>query len=109
MHKQKNPGSLTSLGGVNLSVLCGDKEGEGESSCTDEQTGRHCLYSSVSVILSSPVGPFTTCLACVTGTGWEFSQLQHNRKIRFHALAQRRLVFITEATAPALLRLVIEM
>lgn len=46
----------------------------------------HGLYTSVSVILSSPVGPFTTCLACATGADWEFSQLQHKEKIRFRAL-----------------------
>lgn len=65
-------------------------------------------FSAVSVILSNPVGPFTTCLECVTGADWEFSHLQHNRKIRFRVLAQRRLVFIAEAIAPALLMIVIE-
>lgn len=66
-------------------------------------------FSAVSVILGSPVGPFPTCLARVTGADWEFSQLQHNSKIRFPALAGGRLVFNHRCDSTGAANVVIEM
>lgn len=89
---------LGHFSGSYLLVLCGDREEEEREVIKElcrQMNWKAWLvqFSAVSVILGNPVGPFTTCLARVAGADWEFSQLQHNGKIRFPALAHRRLVF----------------
>lgn len=95
-------------------VLDGDKE-EKEREVIKELCRRTnwkawlVPFRAVSVILSNPVGPFITCLARVTGADWEFSQLQHNGKIRFPALAHGRLVFNNTSGSTGTAKVVIEM
>lgn len=65
-------------------------------------------FRAVSVILGDPVGPFTTCLVCIAGADWEFSQLQHCDEIGFLALAHERLVFNHRSSSIGAANVVIE-